>query len=68
MARPKGYKCSPETIAKQKATRAENKVKKAAAVVALREAVVPSEPASPEAEAIAKVEAAHTQTAGETWS
>lgn len=29
MARPKGYKCSPETIAKQKATRAENKAAKA---------------------------------------
>jgi len=28
MARPKGYKCSPETIAKQKATRAANKAAK----------------------------------------
>lgn len=30
MPRPKGYKCSPETIAKQKATRAANKQAQAA--------------------------------------
>jgi len=29
MPRPKGYKCSPETIAKQKATREANKAEKA---------------------------------------